>query len=55
LCYGGCVKALNKVKNTNKGERLIQPEQDIANGEVLDIIKQYENDLGDYIFYVAEK
>lgn len=34
---------------------LIQLEQDIANGEVWDIIKQYENDLGDYIFYVAEK
>lgn len=34
---------------------LIQLEQDIASGEVWDIIKQYENDLGDYIFYVAEK
>lgn len=34
---------------------LMQLEQDIASGEVWNIIKQYENDLGDYIFYVAEK
>lgn len=34
---------------------LIQLEKDIAGGEVWNIIKQYENDLGDYIFYVAEK
>ncbi|MBS1774398.1 MAG: class I SAM-dependent methyltransferase [Bacteroidetes bacterium] len=34
---------------------LIQLEKDIANGEVWDIIKQYENDLGDYLFYVAQK
>lgn len=34
---------------------LIQLEQDIISGKVWDIIKQYENDLGDYIFYVAEK
>lgn len=34
---------------------LIQLEKDIATGEVWNIIKQYENDLGDYLFYVAEK
>jgi SAM-dependent methyltransferase len=34
---------------------LIQLEKDIASGEVWNIIKQYENDLGDYLFYVAQK
>lgn len=34
---------------------LIQLEKDITTGEVWNIIKQYENDLGDYLFYVATK
>ena len=34
---------------------LIQLEKDIASGEIADIMKKYENDIGDYIFYVAGK
>jgi SAM-dependent methyltransferase len=34
---------------------LVQLEQDIASGEVWKIIKQYENELGDYLFYVVSK
>lgn len=34
---------------------LIKLEQDIASGVIHDIMKKYENDIGDYIFYIAEK
>ncbi len=36
-------------------EGLIQLEKDIASGEIRDIIKRYENDFGDYLFYTAVK
>ncbi len=34
---------------------LVQLERDIRNGSIKDIINQYENDLGDYLFYCAAK
>lgn len=34
---------------------LIQLEQDINSGEIDKIIQEYENDLGDYLFYIAYK
>lgn len=34
---------------------LIVLEQDIASGRINEVMKQYENDLGDYMFIVAEK
>lgn len=34
---------------------LIKLEQDIASGVIYDVMKKYENDIGDYIFYIAEK
>lgn len=34
---------------------LIELEKDIQSGAINDIMKQYENDLGDYLFFVAEK
>lgn len=37
----------------NKGLRAL--EADIASGKITEIMKQYENDRGDYLFLVAEK
>lgn len=34
---------------------LLQLEKDISSGVINDIMKKYENDIGDYLFYVAEK
>ena len=34
---------------------LIILEQDIQSGHIDDIMQQYANDLGDYLFIVAEK
>jgi ubiquinone/menaquinone biosynthesis C-methylase UbiE len=34
---------------------LIQLKADIDSGKINDIMKQYDNDLGDYLFLVAEK
>ena len=34
---------------------LLQLEKDISSGKIIDIMKKYENDIGDYIFYVAIK
>ncbi len=34
---------------------LLQLEEDIRNGSIKKIINQYENDLGDYLFYCATK
>lgn len=34
---------------------LIQLEKDIESGEINNIIKSYENDLGDYLFYIVQK
>ena len=34
---------------------LLKLEKDIASGEIVHIMKKYENNIGDYIFYVAQK
>ena len=34
---------------------LVLLETDIASGKINEVIKQYENDLGDYLFLVATK
>ena len=34
---------------------LLKLEADIASGKIQDVIKSYENDKGDYIFFVVEK
>lgn len=34
---------------------LAQLEQDIKSGEINKIIQEYENELGDYLFYIAHK
>ncbi len=43
------------VTDIELNDGLVRLEQDIASGAILDIIKKYESDLGDYIFYIAEK
>jgi ubiquinone/menaquinone biosynthesis C-methylase UbiE len=45
--------AFSTPEEVNSG--LAQLETDITSGRIWDIIKQYENDNGDYLFFIAQK